>query len=346
MDAQHLNTYIKLIESLLQCTKGKEWFLLQKHEDLINSELLTVMEQVASQLNSEGNATAAQFLHYWVVQLNHLLQQQNNTSEFLSNKRSESYLQLIQTLLDCSKGDEMTILNQNPGLMDETLVYMMNQVAAQLAAKGDQDAAIYLKHLAADVNQIWLYSSQEQMPISSPLPDELLVESIEREIADSNKQHYDEKKSPSSDAPQMIVTDLAPVSSPLSNSHTEELLEKISMRLDKLEILLRKYSAPLNPLWYMPILEQVDAHDWIISSEEVELLIGTKPSCATGHNSFVRGCWKFIKVGKVGTHSSWRVIKEIEVLPADNASILETPILETPILEADKLEPVLSSPWS
>ena len=86
----------------------------------------------------------------------------------------------------------------------------------------------------------------------------------------------------------------------------------------------------------MPILEQVDTHGWTISSEEVEQLIGIKPHCEPGHNSFVRGCWKFVKVGKIGTHSSWRVIKEISDLP-DKV----TPEPENPELEAQ-----LSSPWS
>ena len=86
----------------------------------------------------------------------------------------------------------------------------------------------------------------------------------------------------------------------------------------------------------MSILEQVDRHGWIISSEEVEQLIGTKPHCAPGHNSFVRGCWKFVKAGKIGTHSSWRVIKEISDLPSNVA-----PEPENPELEAQ-----LSSPWT
>ncbi len=293
MDTQHLNTYLNLIEALLHCAKGKEWFLLQQHENLIDAELLTVMEQVSNQLNAEGNTSAAQFLHYWALQLTHLLQQ-NATPENPAESRSESYLKLIQILLGCSKGDEVTVLSQHPQLMDEGLVYTMNQVAAQLAAKGDQDIAIYLKHLATEVNQVWLHPAKEQSVVVTPTP------------------------------------------LPSSNSYVEELLERISIRLDKLEVQLSKHSIPHNPLWYMPILEQVDTQAWVISSEEVEQLIGIKPSCAPGHNSFVRGCWKFVKTGKVGTHSSWRVIKEITGLPID----------DTPLSEGNELKPALSSPWS
>ena len=62
MDTQHLNTYLHLIEALLDCGKGEEWLLLQQHEDLIDAELLTVMAQITDRLNAEGNAPAAKFL--------------------------------------------------------------------------------------------------------------------------------------------------------------------------------------------------------------------------------------------------------------------------------------------
>ena len=94
MDTLHLNTYLHLIEALLQCAKGEEWLLLQQHEELIDAELLTVMEQVTAQLNNEGNAPAAKFLHYWTVQLTHLLQQ--NTSEDPAQSRADSYLKLVR----------------------------------------------------------------------------------------------------------------------------------------------------------------------------------------------------------------------------------------------------------
>ncbi len=359
MDTHHLNTYLNLIEALLHCAKGEEWLLLQQHEDLIDAELLTVMAQVAERLNAEGNVSAAKFLHYWTVQLTHLLQQ-NTLAETPEQSRAASYLQLIQTLLGCSKGDEIAILSQHPELMDEGLVYTMNQVAAQLAAKGNQDIAIYLKHLAAEVNRVWLHPSEGRTPRSSPLPNSHPTMAV----ATANNFPPDEESSVVT-APKLIPspqpnrhinipptegvatannlpTDAGssvPTAPPLiADSQTNtELLAKISMRLEKLEILLTKPLTPPNPLWYMPILEQVDTHAWIVSSDEVEQLIGVKPHCAPGDNFFVRGCWKFVKTGKVGTHSSWRVIKETTTLPSDS-----TPAPDS----TTTLEPDLSSPWS
>jgi hypothetical protein len=398
MDTLHLNAYLHLIEALLQCAKGEEWLLLQQHEELIDTELLAVMAQVTEQLNQEGNTPAAKFLNYWTAQLSHLLQQ-NLSAETSTENKSQSYLQLIQTILSCVKGDEVAILSQHPDLVDEGLVYTMNQVAAQLAAKGSQDTAIYLKHLAAEVNRVLLHPSEVQTSLSSPPTSHQIEKSANPAVANASKQPRVEGRFPikkvtdRADTPlppkaasnpplksslpnndhlnestidPAVTTanqqqpDLAttPILSPQLNTHIEELLANISSRLEKLEMSINKHQNPANPLWYMSILEQADAQGWIVSSEEVEQLIGTKPHCTPDCNFFVRGCWKFEKAGKVGIHSSWRVTKEIATLPiVDTASTVLNGSL-TPTVEADlidtrtpepdstKLELDLSSPWA
>ena len=382
MDTQHLNTYLHLIEALLDCAKGEEWLLLQQHEDLIDAELLTVMAQITDRLNAEGNAPAAKFLHYWTVQLTHLLQQ--NTNEDSAQSRADSYLKLIQTLLGCSKGDEVAILSQHPDLVDEGLVYTMNQVAAQLAAKGSQDTAIYLKHLAAEVNRVGQHPSAGRTQISVPqsnshdTPPSIKIATANNLHPNGDRQLVTANSSPKSSSPpnsqgdtgvatatklhpdegRFFFTEAMPTATaasttslPLPNSQIEQLLANISSRLERMEALIGKPSPPSNPLWYMPILAEVETQGWIISSEEVEQLIGVKPHCAPGDNSFVRGCWKFVKAGKVGTHSSWRVIKEIVALSSvdvggasadSEASPNEN---RTPPEEIDLASDV-SSPWS
>jgi hypothetical protein len=363
MDTRHLNAYVSLIEALLQCAKGEEWLLLQQHQDLVDAELLTVMTQVAERLNAEGNAPAAQFLRYWTLQLTHMLAQK--PAQTPAERESQSYLQLIQTLLGCAKGDEAAILSQHPELMDEGLVYTMKQVAAQLAAQGNQDMAIYLKHLAAEIHHGWLQPNErrERSPISSPPPDRASIDPelatvsslrspnghrdapIDPSVATVNNQHPNETTT--------AATAPTPISPQPSNIQIEELLTNISHRLEKLEVLLNKHSTPSNPLWYMPILEQADTQGWIISSEEVEQLIGIKPHCDSGHNFLMRGCWQFVKVGKIGTHSSWRVVKESATIPSvgvGGAAAVPTAGL-TPTAEASPTEnrtpePELLSPWT
>jgi hypothetical protein len=230
--------------------------------------------------------------------------------------------------------------------MDEGLVYTMKQVAAQLASQGSQEIAIYLKHLAAEIHHSWLQPNDRRgrSPISSPPPNGQIETPIDPGVAIANNLHADEKR-----------TDVATprsISSPPPNNQIEELLANLSSRFQKLEVSLSKHSTPHNPLWYMPILEQVDTHGWIISSEEVEQLIGIKPHCDSGHNFFIRGCWKFVKAGKIGTHSSWRVIKEIATLPSVGVGVTsagsEASPREnlTPQPKETDLEPDLASPWT
>jgi hypothetical protein len=375
MDTLHLNTYLHLIEALLQCAKGEEWLLLKQHEQLIDAELIGVMEQVTEQLNTEGNLPAAKFLRYWTAQLNDLLQQNQNTAtETSAENRSPSYLNLIQTILDCDKGDEVAILSQHPDLVDPGLVDAMNQVAAQLAAQGNQDIAIYLKHLAAEVNRVLLHSESSNSYVNSPASQAAAIASKlphhERESSSvqaapptvvanppttssgQNNNHANGSIDPTVEITKQPLPDLAskPTAAPQHSNQIEELLANISSRLEQLETSINKHQNPSNPLWYMSILEQADAQGWIVSSDEVEQLIGTKPHCAPDSNSFVRGCWKFEKAGKVGMQSSWRVTKEIPApsivgvgLSSDTATAVSNGRL-TPV--GTKLELDLASPWA
>ena len=376
MDTLHLNTYLHLIEALLQCSKGEEWLLLQQHEQLIDAELIGVMAQVTEQLNSEGNLPAAKFLHYWTQQLTHLLQQNPHT-EATTENRSPSYLQLIQTILECEKGDEVAILSQHPDLIDEGLVQAMNQVAAQLAARGSQDTAIYLKHLAAEVSRVLVNSDRGQQQISSPVTngyvespasqsfsvqENVPIVTANPPVTSLGQNNNDTNGSidPTVEIPKQQHPDLTSkqATSPQLSNHLEELLANISSRLEKLETSINKHQNPSNPLWYMSILEQADAQGWIVSSDEVEQLIGTKPHCTPDSNSFVRGCWKFEKAGKVGMHSSWRVTKEIPApsisggFPSDtapveaNGRLTSTAANQSPEPARIKQELDLSSPWA
>ena len=92
-------------------------------------------------------------------------------------------------------------------------------------------------------------------------------------------------------------------------SQLEEKLNSINTSLQKLEQILISRSQPVNPLWYMDILERAQACDWLLSSEEVECLIGVKPKCEVGKDSFQRGCWIFTKIGKMGSQTAWKISK-------------------------------------
>jgi tetratricopeptide (TPR) repeat protein len=70
----------------------------------------------------------------------------------MNEERRKGYLNLIETLLRCPTGEEPKILNAQPNLVDKELMQMMGQMAAVMAAKGDQNTAdclIYLAHQVA-----------------------------------------------------------------------------------------------------------------------------------------------------------------------------------------------------
>jgi hypothetical protein len=155
MNQQRLQSYINLIQKLLACPSGEEWILLRQNEALVTPELVQVMEQVATQLANQGNLKEAKFLHNLAGQIHHLFVAQTvQRSE--EDDQSEAYLQLIQSLLACPKGSEGELLAANQELIDPGLVHMMQQVAAQLAAKGDLETANYLQHWATELNRLWL----------------------------------------------------------------------------------------------------------------------------------------------------------------------------------------------
>lgn len=54
MDEQRLQAYLGLIKQLLSCASGEELAVLQRHADLVDAELITVMMQVTNVLEQQG----------------------------------------------------------------------------------------------------------------------------------------------------------------------------------------------------------------------------------------------------------------------------------------------------
>lgn len=52
-------------------------------------------------------------------------------------------------------------------------------------------------------------------------------------------------------------------------------------------------------------LQEATVNEWILSSSDIEELLGVKPRGET----FTRGCWVFTKAGKIGGQNGWKVGK-------------------------------------
>lgn len=69
----------------------------------------------------------------------------------LTDPRQERYLDLIQQLLACPNGQEPTVLDAQPDLIDAGLVQTLVKVGTMMAHQENQDGAKFLFHVAREL---------------------------------------------------------------------------------------------------------------------------------------------------------------------------------------------------
>lgn len=352
MNQQRLQSYIALIKKLLACPSGEEWILLRQNEALVTPELVQAMEQVAAQLTSWGNSKEATFLHNLAGQIHHLFvsktierpDTEDNTQVYLD------FIQALLDCPTGSE-EELLVANQKligPGLV-HMMQQAAAQLAAngdRETAIHLQHWAIELNRLWLEQHdfQPTVKPDQEPKPIDyqsavaqsippplqNPQPSKqgdrgsLTPTETEEDIwadlpenPETSPQTLPSLETDLTESPKVSpVQDLAPKTDLPNLSTYEQMnrhLETIAGALTRLgETLTASVQPPADPLWYMETLERANAGNWMLTSGEIEKLIGVKPTCPKGSESFQRGSWIFIKVGKVGTQTGWRVRKENE----------------------------------
>jgi hypothetical protein len=93
----------------------------------------------------------------------------------------------------------------------------------------------------------------------------------------------------------------------LSSNSLDKQTDAADMML-LIESIARHIAATRDPLQHYVALERACASGWLLSTAEVRSLVGTKP---TG-DRFQRGSFVFIRSGKIGAQSAWRVAKVVE----------------------------------
>jgi hypothetical protein len=329
MDQSQLQAYLHLIQQLLACPRGEEWIVLRQNEGLVTPDLVQVMEQVATQLDRQGNPREAKFLHNLGGQLHHLFVAQTLPTA-PADDRQQAYLRVIQELLDCPQGQEGQVLAQHRDLLGPGLVRTMQQVANQLAANGDTQAAEYLHQWSQELARLWL-EQQDFQPPAKPAPagtPEVPTDSDS--IPPPAAAVVPPTPTPTVAVPAPVgippspdlATDLwaseekvpralaSPAPTIPTSAGLAEHLQGLTAALTQLnQTLQTQTQAPANPLWYMEVLEQACSGDWLLTSDEVQHLIGVKPTCPRGEDHFQRGCWVFVKAGKLGSQTAWQVEK-------------------------------------
>lgn len=279
MNQRRLHAYLEIIQELLTCPRGEEWIRLKQHEDLVDAELVQIMEHVASQLLQEGNQQAATFLHNWAAKLHHILIKETQPDE---KDTSQLYLSFIQTLLDAPEAEKEKLLSKNRDLIGPGLVQTMKQVAHQFQEQGADAPAAYLSNLATELNQAWIEAHEFEPKL-------------------------DKAADP---APQTVIP--SDPQQPLT-----EAIHEMTQVLHQLQQTLT-HQRPNNPIWYMEVLERAATAQWLLTTEEIEQLIGVRPKCHGKDKTYQRGTWTFVKTGKLGAQTAWRVTKTpLEALPLE-----------------------------
>ena len=94
---------------------------------------------------------------------------------------------------------------------------------------------------------------------------------------------------------------------------TPELLDNVVVAISTA---ISSNMTPPDPLWYLERLETARASEWELTTSQVKELIGVKPSCKKGKKTFKRGSFIFIKTGRIGNETAWKVQKVTDEINA------------------------------
>lgn len=284
-----LKAYLELIQILLSCPSGEEWILLRQNEHLVSAEFIQVMEQVATQVAAEGHAQSGTFLHNLAAQLHHILLK-NVAAPSENVDQDRAYQNLIQALIDRPQ-QAADLMTANSDLIGPELVHLLKLEAAQMMGRGDQKTAHFLKNLAEELNRVWLEAHAFKPP----------------SINKNSVEKVPQTELPTAEPSESIL------SKPQADAPKSPGLKQVVSKLDAIAtclIQLNEYQKvqQQDPLWYLDALEKAASSDWLLSTTEVERLIGVKPHCKAD-GVYQRGQWLFNKAGKIGTQTAWQVKK-------------------------------------
>ncbi len=349
MEKPRLRAYLNLIQKMLTCPYGEEWIHLKQHEDLVDADFLQFMEQIALQIDREGDHNSATFLHNWAAKLHHILLKEIKPTA-PEEDRSDAYLDLIQQLLACPEGKEEQLLIAHETLIGPGLVNKINEVAKQLYRQGEEASAQYLASIAKELSQAWLqehdfsaqlqkapvhrtpapyaraYSAASSAPPASSEPLPLPVDEPVDELDNPWFSSEDTDSAPDFPSPPSPVQAPPKQTKPLPGLDVEHVPEvspvkdaaapmAIAEGLQAIAQALQQINHTLalqrspSSLQHLAMLEQACAAQWQLTTEEVELLLGVRPHCPPHETTYQRGEWCFTKVGKLGSQTAWQVTK-------------------------------------
>ena len=359
-----LKDYVTFITKLLECPEGGEWNLLNQYDYLINLELVQMMEQIAQNLMRQGDARSANFLHRWSQEIhqqltrNHSNTGKGGTETSTSEPRTGSGVdhtfplepeqnrmnappsqdaindEIIQALLDCSSGHEHQILKNYSQYLNPRLVARMEAVAQQLSLTGNAYHAQYLMDIATQLERALAHQELSSSPADEPSPQRGDGQADERTDGQPEGQPEESIMVPSV---TLENEELQIPPDPLSQQ-----LSSLVQTLTKVTDAIASYTSSSPPLYYLDVLEKAQANEWLLTTHELETLLGAKPHCTRSQNDYHRGGWRFRRCGKVGRDTLWQIfklgpeeLKSTVIQDAASHNTASQPELTVPEIEPD-----------
>ena len=96
---------------------------------------------------------------------------------------------------------------------------------------------------------------------------------------------------------------------PQLRTQSEAMAILLGDMANKVAMAIAEKMTPPNPTWYLVELERARASGWELTTSQVKDLIGVKPSCQKGKKTYKRGSFVFVKSGKIGSQTAWKVQK-------------------------------------
>ncbi len=118
--------------------------------ELVDTNLIKLMERVATRATQRGNFGTANFLLDLVQQLKEMLAPQEESDNDIIYS---VYMQVIEELLNCPSGAETEILRSHQDIIDTRFILTLQQLAAMFTDIGEKKAAEFLKTIAVPLTQ-------------------------------------------------------------------------------------------------------------------------------------------------------------------------------------------------
>lgn len=123
---------------------------------------------------------------------------------------------------------------------------------------------------------------------------------------------------------------LAPVSNPKTAPQVEQ--DSVSSLTQLARVIALALKPQANPLQHLECLERAASSGWLLSTKEVKHLLQVKP-----HGEiFNRGSFAFVRSGKIGGQTAWRVekIKPATASPPDTSTAPTSPHTSNPLVSS------------